>query len=188
MLKSLKHLKTILEHKYWVWYFGRKLGIGWQTFWHDMSKFNPVEFRESVKYYTGTRSPIDVCKEINGYSEAWLHHKGRNKHHYEYWQDNFDRGGESIRMPDKYLKEMLCDYLAAGRTYNGKGFNFHMEYVWWRGKKAKPLAMHPHTMTVIDECMEYINRAYNHRKISAITKKEWEALRREVDRLLKVYA
>lgn len=53
-----------------------------------------------------------------------MHHKGRNKHHYEYWQDNFDNGGNPIEMPMKYKKEMLCDYLGAGRAYHGKSFDF----------------------------------------------------------------
>ena len=186
-MKWFKHLKTVLTHKYWVWTFGRKFGIGWQTFWHDMSKFNPIEFGESVKYWTGTRSPIDVCKEKNGVSMAWMHHKGRNPHHYEYWQDNFDMGGHPVKMPDKYRKEMLCDYLAAGRAYKGKAFTLHDEYAWWRNKKSKPLAMHPSTFEYIDSCMEYFNRLCGDKTLDKITKDEWKLLKREVDRLLTIY-
>ena len=87
------HLKKILVHKYWVFYFCCKAGIPWQGITHDLSKFSPVEFWESVKYYQGNRSPIDACKEENGYSMAWQHHKGRNPHHYEYWHSE----------PNKYL-------------------------------------------------------------------------------------
>lgn len=72
-----------------------------------------------------------------------MHHKGRNKHHYEYWQDNFDNGGIPIEMPIKYKKEMLCDYLGAGRAYYGKDFTYIKEYTWWQNKINKPLAMHP---------------------------------------------
>ena len=60
----------------------------------------------------------------NGYSKAWLHHRGRNKHHYEYWYDNFDRGGHAHIMPFKESVEMFCDYMAAGRVYQGKDFSF----------------------------------------------------------------
>lgn len=140
--KFFGHLKTVLKHKYWVWYYMHKCGCGWRGLWHDMSKFSPVEFFESVKYYTGTRSPIDVCKEENGVSMAWMHHKGRNPHHYEYWQDNFDYGGEPKEMPWKYKVEMICDYLAAGRAYMGKNFSYKAEYKWWLKKLESPRRQH----------------------------------------------
>lgn len=86
-LRNIKnHLKTVLTHKKYVMKYCFKAGLYWQGIVHDLSKFSPTEFWESVKYYQGTRSPIDACKEENGMSLAWLHHKGRNKHHYEYWQ------------------------------------------------------------------------------------------------------
>ena len=81
-------------------------------------------------------------KKEKGYSMAWLHHKGVNKHHYEHWQDNFDNGGMPLCMPYKETVEMLCDYLGAGRAYNGKNFSFQKEYNWWQNKSSKPLKMH----------------------------------------------
>ena len=140
--KFFGHLKTVLTHKYWVFYYSVQFGIPIRGLMHDLSKFHPVEFFESVKYYTGTSSPIDECKKDNGYSKAWLHHKGVNKHHYEHWQDNFDNGGKPLCMPYKDTLEMLCDYLGAGRAYNGKNFSFQNEYEWWKNKSSKPLAMH----------------------------------------------
>lgn len=140
--KFFGHLKTVLTHKFWVFYYAVKLGIPIRGFFHDFSKLHPVEFFESVKYYTGTRSPIDECKRVNGYSKAWMHHKSHNKHHYEYWQDNFDNGGIPLCMPYKETLEMLCDYLGAGKAYNGRSFTFQKEYEWWKIKSSKPLAMH----------------------------------------------
>jgi hypothetical protein len=107
-----------------------------------MSKFSPTEFWESVKYYSGTRSPIDACKEDKGVSMAWMHHKGRNPHHYEYWMDNFDKGGEAKEMPWKYKVEMICDYLAAGHAYMGKDFSYKAELEWWYKKLDLPRAQH----------------------------------------------
>lgn len=166
-INIFKHFNKICTHKRWVFYYCCKAGIPWQGFWHDMSKFSPVEFWEGVKYYQGTSSPIDACKKENGWSAAWLHHKGRNKHHYEYWQDNFDNGGTPLKIPNKYLTEMLCDFLGAGRAYYGKSFTYQKEYDWWQERKKKPLAMHPDTIKFIDEwltlfanCKEEI--AYNH--------------------------
>ncbi len=161
------HFGKICKHKWWVFYYCCKAGIPWRGIKHDMSKFSPIEFWESVKYYQGNRSPIDACKEANGISKAWMHHKGRNSHHYEYWQDNFDKGGHPVQMPYKDAVEMLCDYLGAGRAYMGKNFTYHKEWEWWLNKCKKPLAMHPHIKEFIT-CV-LINLAYDESRI----KKEW---------------
>lgn len=144
------HLGKILKHKAWVFVYCCKAGIPWRGIKHDMSKFSPTEFWESVRYYQGNRSPIDACKEANGVSKAWLHHKGRNSHHYEYYQDNFDKGGEPVKMPLKDAIEMICDYLGAGRAYMGKNFTFKAEYEWWQVRRMKPLAMHRHTRLFVE--------------------------------------
>ena len=142
IMNFFKHLHKVNVHRFWVFYYCCKAGIPWRGLVHDLSKYSPTEFWESVKYYSGTRSPIDACKEKNGVSMAWLHHKGRNKHHYEYWQDNFDKGGEHLEMPDKYAIEMLCDYLGAGRAYMGKKFTYRAELDWWENKSKTVNAMH----------------------------------------------
>ena len=148
------HFKKICIHKYWVGYYCFKAGLYWQGIVHDLSKFSPIEFWESVKYYQGDSSPIDASKKDNGYSKAWLHHKGRNPHHYEYWQDNFDNGGHPVKMPEKYAFEMFCDYIGAARAYQGKNFSFQKELEWWNKKKSGNIAMHPQTKDFIDEMMK----------------------------------
>lgn len=153
MSKALKHFKTICKHKYWVGKYCFKVGFYKQGILHDLSKFSPTEFIESVKYYQGTSSPIDACKKDKGCSNAWLHHKGRNKHHYEYWQDNFDKGGESLLMPFEYAVEMLCDYLGAGRAYMGDKFSYGAEYNWWLNKMKNPVAMHPLNKNFIEKVL-----------------------------------
>lgn len=150
---TFKHFKKICTHKWWVFYYCCKAGIPWRGIKHDMSKFSPTEFWESVRYYQGNRSPIDACKEDKGYSKAWLHHKGRNRHHYEHWVDNFDNGGQPLQIPYKDAVEMLCDYLGAGRAYMGKNFSLQAEYEWWLKKSAKPLAMHEYTRTFIQRIL-----------------------------------
>lgn len=159
------HLKTTLTHKMWVSYYCNKAGIPWRGFVHDLSKFSPTEFFEGVKYYTGTSSPIDGCKKELGYSNAWFHHRGRNKHHYEYWTDNYDKGTTSNQMPFIYALEMLCDYLGAGRAYNKSKFTIEGELKWWENKKQIATSMHPKTKTFIDvslkllcEDMEYLKK------------------------------
>ena len=132
--KVFGHLKTILVHKWWVFYYSCKLGIPWRGIKHDMSKFSPVEFWESVRYWDGKQSPIPICKVDKGYSLAWQHHKGRNSHHYAYWTDNYDIGTTTIKMPWKDLLEMVADWLGAGRAYQGKKFTLEGEYEYVREK------------------------------------------------------
>lgn len=120
-----KHLFTITKHRHLVIKYCFKLGIGWQGLFHDLSKYSPTEFINGAKYYQGVRSPNDKEREVRGYSLAWMHHKGRNKHHFEYWIDvnNNSHQYEPVPIPIKYLKEMLCDRISASIVYKGKNYN-----------------------------------------------------------------
>ena len=157
MIKNIfGHLKTVLTHKYWVFVYCCKLGIPWQGIKHDMSKFSWTEFSESVKYYQGgKKSPIPVIKAERGYSKAWQHHKGRNKHHYEYWTDNYSKGTTFIKIPFKYVIELIADWLSAGRTYNGKSFTIDDEIEWWN-KWPEKCAINPETVELIDKIFKHI--------------------------------
>ena len=127
-----KHFNLILKHKWEVFKLCCRIGIPWRGLVHDLSKFSPEEFWESAKYYNGHKSPIVACKLEKGYSKAWLHHKGRNKHHPEYWID-LSLPDKVVIMPYKYAAEMICDKIAAGMAYNGKNWtkelqlNYHMK-------------------------------------------------------------
>lgn len=100
-----------------------KVGLYKQGLLHDLSKYSPSEFWVGANYYQGDRSPNNAEREAVGYSSAWLHHKGRNKHHYEYWIDYSTKaisgGMAPAPMPPKYIVEMLMDRIAACKVYNG---------------------------------------------------------------------
>ena len=81
------HLHTINHHRRLVRQGCFRMGLYWQGLTHDLSKYAPVEFLTGVRYYQGTRSPNTAEREEKGWSEAWMHHKGRNRHHWEYWTD-----------------------------------------------------------------------------------------------------
>lgn len=102
-----------------------KAGIIRRGLLHDLSKFSPTEFIQGVKYYQGIRSPNERERELFGYSKAWLHHKGRNRHHFEYWTDYSMKTGKmiSVPMPDVYIYEMFCDRVAASKIYKKKDYN-----------------------------------------------------------------
>lgn len=144
-----RHLRTIQTHRKWVRHYCFIFGLYKQGLLHDLSKYSPTEFWESVKYYQGTSSPIDACKKANGYSMAWFHHRGRNPHHYVYWCDNFDEGMTTNLMPYNYFVEMFCDFLAAGHAYMGKNFTFNAEYDWWK-KKREHCAMDARQIKMLD--------------------------------------
>ena len=122
MKRWFGHLKTVLLHKYWVFRYALTAGIPFRGLLHDLSKFSPAEFGQSVRYYTGSRSPIHYVREANSFSTAWLHHRGRNRHHFEYWVDNTARGGLiTVPMPFPCALELICDRLgAAVQDGNGK--------------------------------------------------------------------
>ena len=121
-----KHFKTITYHKILVMQGCFKIGLYKQGILHDLSKYSPSEFWVGVKYYQGTQSPNNAEREALGYSSAWLHHKGRNRHHYEYWLDYTATGkrGEivPVPMPDRYIAEMLADRIAASKIYSGNSY------------------------------------------------------------------
>ena len=126
MIKFFKHLHLINKHKWYVFKLCLKAGIPFRGLVHDLSKYSPTEFFESVKYFNGNHSPIVESKKENGYSKAWLHHKGRNKHHFEYWID-LNAPDKTPIIPYKYTAEMICDKIAAGLIYSGEDWTSDLE-------------------------------------------------------------
>ena len=133
---AIKHFKLITHHKWVVFKLCCKVGQPWRGLVHDLSKYSPTEFGESMKYYTGNHSPIIEAKRVQGYSEAWLHHRGRNKHHLQYWVDHNAPEPTPI-IPYKYSAEIICDMLAAGIVYEGKKWTKEFELSYWQKEKQK---------------------------------------------------
>lgn len=136
----LGHLKTVVTHRNKVLVNCVKAGIIWRGLNHDLSKFSPTEFIPGVKYYQGTRSPNEMERETSGYSKAWMHHKGRNRHHFEYWTDYNPKTKrvEPVKMPDVFIYEMFCDRVAASKTYNKSNYTDQMPLDYFmRGKQRR---------------------------------------------------
>ena len=146
-MKAWQHFKTITHHKWLVLQGCFRVGLYWQGLTHDLSKYSPTEFRAGAKYYQGNRSPNAAEREDKGYSEAWIHHKGRNRHHYEYWTDmsRVTRNYEAVEMPRKYLVEMVMDRRAACMTYQGKNYKDDSALIYLERSREKDL-MHPVTL------------------------------------------
>ncbi len=145
-MKPWQHLKTITHHRWLVLCGCFRVGLYWQGLTHDLSKYSFTEFWEGAKYYQGNRSPNAAEREDKGYSEAWMHHKGRNRHHYEYWTDmnRATRTYESVPMPRKYLAEMVMDRRAACMTYQGRAYRDDSALIYFEKSREKDL-MHPKT-------------------------------------------
>lgn len=151
MIHPIKHLKVICHHRHLVIKHAAKAGIFWQGLGHDLSKFSPVEFFTGAKYFLGNRSPNERERELFGYSAAWLHHKGRNKHHFEYWNDvnPATKRYEPVKMPTRYLIEMFCDRVAASKTYQGENYTDEHPINYFLRGNAR-LSMHPETAETLE--------------------------------------
>ena len=148
----LDHLKTVRRHRALVRKYCFRLGLYWQGLTHDLSKYSPTEFLPGVRYFQGDHSPNDQQRKIFGYSAAWLHHKGRNRHHFEYWTD-YSLTGEGItgvEMPAKYVAEMFCDRLAASKVYRGEAFSPADPYRFFLRGKDRRLLLHPATEALLE--------------------------------------
>lgn len=153
------HFKTITYHKYLVAKGCFRVGLYRQGIIHDLSKFAPAEFMVGVRNYQGNRSPNDAERELLGYSSAWLHHKGRNRHHFEYWIDYSKQAPPGqmvpVPMPDRYIAEMIMDRIAACKVYKGKDYTDAAPYEYFK-KGAKHHAMHPYTAKVLERMLKML--------------------------------
>lgn len=150
-MKFVGHFITITKHRHMVIKHCFKAGIGFQGLFHDLSKYSFTEFKVGARYYMGYKSPNDVERAEKGYSTAWLHHQGRNKHHFEYWRD-YDVKTHLIapvKMPLRYVKEMFCDRVGASKIYMGEKYNENHPIEYFRAGKAKEIT-HPDTMALLE--------------------------------------
>ena len=147
--RFIGHLTTITRHRHMVIAQCAKAGILWQGIFHDLSKYSPAEFLPGVKYYSGEHSPTEDERRENGYSKAWMHHKGRNRHHWEYWTD-YDYSKNCYmpaQMPRRYVAEMLCDRIAASKIYKGGAYTDAAPYEYLAHGRMRD-NMNPETLDV----------------------------------------
>ncbi len=142
-----KHFCTITRHRHLVMVYCFRVGLVRQGLCHDLSKYSPAEFWAGAKYYQGTHSPNAAQRVAEGYSTAWMHHKGRNRHHFEYWTDlqKGKEGYQPIPMPFPYVVESVMDRIAASKVYKGDGYYPGCELDYLAYSKEAEL-MHPDTL------------------------------------------
>lgn len=153
------HFNTITKHRHMVIRHCWKAGIFWQGLRHDLSKYSPTEFWQGVKYYQGNRSPNEAEREEQGYSLAWMHHKGRNRHHFEYWNDYnpATKQVQPVEMPVRYLAEMFCDRVAASKIYKKKDYDQSCPLTYFQNSNARKRGMlHKNTEKALMELLEIL--------------------------------
>ena len=159
MQGAWNHFRTITRHRHLVIRHCWKAGIFWQGLRHDLSKYSPTEFLPGARYYQGNRSPNEKEREVLGYSVAWMHHKGRNKHHFEYWNDYNPKEKRvmPVKMPARYLAEMFCDRLAASKVYAGDQYQQDRSLRYFQNSNARKRGMlHPETEAKLLELLEIL--------------------------------
>lgn len=172
------HFRTITRHRHQVIVNCARAGILWQGLRHDLSKYSPTEFLPGVRYYTGKRSPNEGEREAQGYSLAWLHHKGRNRHHFEYWMDYIPgRGQCPVKMPLRFVAEMFCDRVAASKIYRGSDYTQHDPLDYFERGKARRV-IHPETSDLIESLLRLLaeegeERAFAHLRELVKSKREY---------------
>lgn len=155
------HFKTITKHKLMVMHYCFRIGLYKQGLLHDLSKYTPSEFLVGCKYYQGNRSPNNAEREDTGVSTAWLHHKGRNKHHYEHWVDYSINDPEHVimgaKMPSRYVAEMVMDRISASRTYLGDAYDNHEPLEYFLKSKPKLWFVHPQTKKELEGLLRILS-------------------------------
>lgn len=157
-MKAIQHFCTITHHKMLVLRYCFRVGLYRQGLFHDLSKYTWTEFRVGCRYYQGDQSPNNAERKDIGYSSAWLHHKGRNKHHYEYWIDYNIEGGfplAGMKMPVKYVVEMVMDRIAASRTYMGETYTDAAPLAYFERGKGH-YVIHPETERLLEALLRML--------------------------------
>lgn len=156
ILKAWKHFCTITNHKLLVMEGCFRLGLYKQGLLHDLSKYSPTEFLPGCKYYMGYCSPANEERKVNGYSAAWLHHKGRNKHHLEYWTDYDSNGTDAtetnfcgMKMPLRYVVEMFVDRVCASKNYQKEKYTDESALVYYERSRDHYL-LHADTRALLE--------------------------------------
>ncbi len=156
---ACKHFKTIIAHRRQVRKNCFRMGLYKQGLLHDLSKFSWTEFRIGAKYYRDDCSPHNGERAEYGYSTAWLHHKGRNKHHLEYWIDydmKHDGNIAGMPMPKKYVAEMVADRIAASKIYKKDAYTDSSPLEYYMRKRDHHV-LHPRTKELLEQLLTMLS-------------------------------
>lgn len=167
-MKYLRYLWYIIRHKWFVFLAGLRVGAPiYNLIVHDLSKLLPDEFFPYADYFYDEAKQKREFNQVflyyglseaapfgyyvkDRYNVAWLLHQKRNPHHWQYWYLINDTDPSiSIPMPQQYAREMVADWMGAGRTLTGKWG----AKGWYKANKNKML-LHPETRGLVELLLE----------------------------------
>lgn len=204
-MHAWQHFCTITRHKLLVMKGCFQIGLYKQGLLHDLSKYGPTEFMVGAKYYMGTQSPNNAERMDRGYSSAWLHHKGRNKHHLEYWIDyDIPAKGEDgryhttmtgMKMPVNYVCEGFIDRISASKNYQKEKYTDASALIYYTNSKEHYI-IHEDTAALLEYMLEMLavrgeRKTFSYVKRVVLKGKlpyEKEALNRMTEQMKKKYA
>lgn len=194
-MKAKAHLQTITYHRKLVREGCFRVGLYWQGLTHDLSKYSPVEFWTGARYFQGNRSPNNAEREAKGYSASWLHHKGRNKHHFEYWVDYTMPGTEGklligMKMPVRYVVEMFMDRIAACKVYQKESYTDASPWQYHQRSRRVQEIMHPESLALLNRLLQMLAEEGEEKTFSyakQMLRKDRRERIRNIPRMLKEF-
>lgn len=157
MKRHWAYFKYVVRHKWFVFLACVQYGLWWRGLKHDWSKFLPVEWesyahsfynRDGSKRDWKTRDPFDKLE----FDIAWNHHQKINDHHWQFWcliTDSDEPRYRALPMPEKCIREMVADWVGAGRAITGK-----IEVCDWYSKNAEKMLLHPQVRLRVEQLLE----------------------------------
>lgn len=118
MRRYISYIRYLVLHKWFVLVEGRRLGVPlWRLLMHDLSKLLPGEFLPYARHFYNPDGSKRGKFADPAFDIAWLKHKSRNRHHWEWWV--YWENGEpvAIPMPEQVMLEMVADWRAVSRFY-----------------------------------------------------------------------
>lgn len=142
-----EYFKYIIGHKWNVGIECIKTGLYLHAITHDLSKFLPSEFIPYAKFFfSKNRAKGYKQSDENdpNFQAGWNRHQKRNKHHWNYWV-SVTRKDEiiPIPMPEKYVKQMICDWRGMSRKFGGTTIDYFIS-------NREKMILHEETIKIID--------------------------------------
>jgi hypothetical protein len=157
--------KYLVRHKWFVFVAGSRLGIPFLAALHDNSKFRPDEWVPYARFFYESDGTKRTRRDSTGYYKptdtgdaafdlAWLLHQKRNRHHWQWWVLPEDEGGVKVLpMPDRYRREMLADWIGAGKAQGTP------DTLRWYTANRHKMNLHPETRAWIEAQLGYSSEA-----------------------------
>lgn len=172
MRAHLRYASYVARHKWFVFRAGLRTGAPlWRLLIHDWSKLTPAEWFPYVQQFYGRddeyyrlawrigvpmRAPRGHrLRDAEAFDRAWLHHQHRSPHHWQHWVLRQDDGEVKVlRMPHKLVREMVADWMGAGRAITGR-----WDVAGWYAENRDKIVLHPEARQQVENLIATAGRS-----------------------------